>query len=95
MHFAEFKMSLDSNSPLPGLSRGLEALWYDAKGNWNKAHQLAQEFNTPTHCLIHAYLHRKEGDTRNAQYWYTRAGRKMPAVSLEQEWEQIAKELLQ
>ena len=67
----------------------LQALWHDGKGNWQGAHEIAQAANTPDHCQLHAYLHRKEGDVGNARYWYNRAGRPMPAVSLRQEWEDM------
>jgi len=94
MTFEEFTKSLSEKQPQPNLPKELQALWYDAKGNWNKAHDIAQETNDPIYCLIHAYLHRKEGDTWNAGYWYKRADRKMPAITLEEEWEQIVRELL-
>jgi hypothetical protein len=38
---------------------------------------------------IHAYLHRKEGDLGNSNYWYRRAGRTMPECDLDQEWNQL------
>lgn len=91
----DFKASLTQDTPPTGLSPELQALWYDGKGNWHQSHEIAQEKNTPTYCLIHAYLHRKEGDNWNADYWYNRAGRKMPSVSLAQEWENIAREMLE
>lgn len=94
MTLAEFKTSLADEKPPASLTKELKALWYDGKGNWNQSHEIAQEANTPAHCLIHAYLHRKEGDNWNANYWYNRAGRKMPKVSLEQEWADITTELL-
>jgi hypothetical protein len=94
MTFNEFKASLSADTPVAGIPKLVEALWYDAKGNWDKAHDIAQETNTPAYCLLHAYLHRKEGDKWNANYWYNRAGRKMPATSLEAEWESIVKEFL-
>jgi hypothetical protein len=94
MTFEELKASLAADKPETGMPALAEALWYDAKGNWEKAHDIAQEANTPAHCLLHAYLHRKEGDTWNANYWYNRAGRKMPSASLEAEWEAIAREFL-
>lgn len=72
----------------------LKALWHDARGEWDKAHDLAQNVNTPDGSWIHAYLHRKEGDRSNAQYWYNRAKRNMPDYSLEQEWEELVRELL-
>lgn len=89
-----FKASLSAEQPPRELSPELKALWYDGKGDWDTAHNIAQEKNTPTHCLLHAYLHRKEGDRWNANYWYSRAGRPMPKSSLEQEWEAIVRELL-
>ncbi|QMU30961.1 hypothetical protein [Adhaeribacter radiodurans] len=95
MTFTEFKATLTKSTPPADLSPELQALWYDGKGDWHQSHEIAQEKNTPAYCWIHAYLHRKEGDQWNANYWYQRAGRKMPSVSLEQEWESITIELLQ
>jgi len=94
MNYNDFKASLSQTAPPPGLSKELQALWYDGKGDWHQSHEIAQEVNTPAHSLIHAYLHRKEGDNWNANYWYQRAGRLMPTISLEQEWENITQEML-
>jgi len=89
----EFKSSLKNQQPLP-VAVLLQALWYEAKGDWKKSHELAQDVNTPDGSWVHAYLHRKEGDQFNAQYWYKRANRKMPDCSLDKEWEEIANALL-
>jgi hypothetical protein len=89
----EFKTSLEEQQP-PPVAVLLQALWYEAKGDWEKAHNLAQDVHTPDGSWIHAYLHRVEGDISNAQYWYHKANRKMPKVSLKEEWEDIANELL-
>lgn len=70
-------------------------MWHDGKGDWEGAHDIAQEANTPDHCWIHAYLHRKEGDDWNAGYWYNRARRPVPTVSLDAEWANIVKTFLQ
>lgn len=94
MTTAEFKDSVSKQTPPPGLSDYLNALWYDAKGDWEKAHTITQDIEDKTAAWIHAYLHRKEGDIWNADYWYNRAGRKRPPVSLEQEWEIIIEDLL-
>jgi hypothetical protein len=88
----EFKNTLNNPSP-PRVSVLLQSLWHDARGDWEQAHNLAQDVNTPEGSWVHAYLHRKEGDQSNAHYWYGRAKRIMPAGSLEQEWEQIVIEL--
>jgi len=89
----EFKSSLQEQQP-PPVAVLLQALWYEAKGDWEKSHDLAQDVNTVAGSWVHAYLHRKEGDQFNAQYWYTRAKRNMPEYSMEKEWEEIANALL-
>ena len=70
-------------------------MWHDAKGDWNKAHAIIQNIEDKKAAWVHAYLHRKEGDIGNADYWYRRAGKSRPSGSLETEWENIVKELLQ
>ncbi|MCW3117486.1 MAG: hypothetical protein JWM28_1568 [Chitinophagaceae bacterium] len=93
MSIEEFKTSL-SNS-LPGnISVYLESLWYDGTGNWEKSHSTIQDIEDKNAAWIHAYLHRKEGDIWNADYWYKRAGKKRPAFSLEEEWEELVKAFL-
>ena len=94
MTLSEFKTSLSQANPPANISPELKALWYDGKEDWHQAHEIAQEANTPTYCLIHAYLHRKEGDKWNANYWYQRAGRKMPKNTLDQEWQNLVQEFL-
>lgn len=64
-------------------------MWYAGQGDWNRAHEIAQDIRNKEGAWVHAYLHRKEGDEGNAAYWYSRANREMPAYSLEQEWEEI------
>ena len=92
--FDIFKTSLKEQYPPFSLSAALQALWYDAKGNWNKAHELAQEEEDLAGNWVHAYLHRKEGDQFNASYWYRRAKQPVCKLSLEEEWEAITQELL-
>ena len=94
MNFGEFSATLSQTTPPKNVSTVLQALWYDASGDWDKAHDLAQEQNDKDGAWVHAYLHRKEGDRWNANYWYNRAGRSMPEHSLQQEWEDIVKTFL-
>ena len=94
MSFQEFEQSLNATAPAPELSIYLQSLWYDGKGDWNKAHTVIQDVEDKTAAWIHAYLHRKEGDTGNADYWYSKAGRKRPAISLKDEWKEIVNTLL-
>lgn len=70
----------------------LLALWHDHRGHWDVAHGIAQEIPTEDGSAVHAYLHREEGDLSNAMYWYRRAGRAMPDITLEEEWESLARE---
>ena len=91
---AEFQQSLSAARPPLSASIYLQALWYDARGDWNNAHTLIQDSDDATAAWIHAYLHRKEGDTGNAAYWYRRAGRKIPDSPLKEEWSDIVAELL-
>ncbi len=88
MNLPSFKASLQYNTP-PKASVYLQALWYDAKDNWQTAHRLIDHLEDKTAYWVHAYLHRKEGDLGNADYWYLRAGKISPSVPLQQEWEQL------
>ncbi|HSF54555.1 MAG TPA: hypothetical protein VLA71_12420 [Algoriphagus sp.] len=72
----------------------LLALWYDAQGNWDLAHDQVDQMQGKSAARIHAYLHRKEGDEWNANYWYSKAGEKMPSLSLEEEWELLVRRFL-
>jgi hypothetical protein len=92
--FQEFRDSLREDRPPDGLSLALAALWWDAKGNWTAAHESAQQDEGFAGSWVHAYLHRKEGDSSNAGYWYRRAGKLPPAGSPEREWSEIAAALL-
>ena len=86
--------SLADPAPPAGASLALQGLWWDAKGDWDKAHACAQAQNDAAGAAVHAYLHRKEGDSGNARYWYGRAGRQPAGGTLQQEWEALARELL-
>jgi hypothetical protein len=91
---AALKASLAGPYPPEGLNAAVVALWWAAKGEWQKAHEAAQEHDTTACARVHAYLHRVEGDLPNAAYWYRRAGRPPATGSLEAEWSAIAAELL-
>jgi hypothetical protein len=85
MNFETFRASLKDKTPPTETSVYLQ---------WDSSHNIIQDVNDKTAAWIHAYLHRKEGDVWNANYWYTKAGKRMPGYSLDQEWEEIVKELL-
>jgi hypothetical protein len=85
----EFRKSLTQDQPPEWLTELLRALWWDAKGSWEKAHESAQDIANADGAWVHAYLHRKEGDDGNAGYWYARARRPISTQTFGQEWEQI------
>jgi hypothetical protein len=94
MTLAEFRASLSAPEPPAGLDAALAALWRDAKGDWDGAHNLAQSDEGGVGDWVHAYLHRKEGDNGNASYWYRRAGKAFPKTSLAEEWADMVETLL-
>ena len=94
MTFEKFKESLQQNLPPKGITIQLEALWHDGKGKWHLAHDVVDGPSDLLSARVHAYLHRKEGDIWNADYWYKRAGEKRPGISLEEEWGLLVKRFL-
>lgn len=94
MTFQEFEATLRGDAPPAGVGRALQALWYDAKGNWAEAHRLAQEEENATGAWVHAYLHRVEGDPGNAAYWYRRANQPVCSAPLADEWRDLVTALL-
>jgi hypothetical protein len=93
MTLDEFRGTMNEAAPPQGLGPAVEALWWDAKGDWAQAHALVNELETPEAMAVHAYLHRKEGQAWNADYWYERAGRNFHRPALADEWEALAREL--
>lgn len=93
MTLDEFRSTLAAAKP-PEVPAALVALWHDARGDWETAHNVAQDIDDATGAWIHAYLHRKEGDPGNAAYWYQRARQPIADDSLEAEWERIVSALL-
>jgi hypothetical protein len=83
-----------AGAPPPGLDAALAALWWQARGDWARAHDAAQSDEGRDAAWVHALLHREEGDLSNADYWYRRAGRTRPSVPLAEEWHAIAAALL-
>jgi hypothetical protein len=90
----EFRISLKDDTPSADLPPLLQALWWDAKGNWDRAHEIAQSSESTDAAWVHAYLHRKEGDISNAGYWYSQARKPRCKDEIEAEWFEIADQLL-
>ena len=94
MDLQTFKRSIGGQAPPADCSQAAQALWWDAHGDWNKAHACAQAQDDATGAWVHAYLHRKEGDLRNAGGWYKRAGKPAATGALAAQWDAIADAVL-
>jgi len=90
----DFQRSVADASAQTNLSEPLAALWWDAKGDWSRAHGLVDELETKEGMAVHAYLHRKEGSASNANYWYDRAGRQFHRETFGAEWAALVEGLL-
>jgi hypothetical protein len=94
VELADFKKTLANPQPPESLSEPLRALWFDAKGQFAEAHDIASNLPDPAGALLHAYLHRKEGDQDNAEYWYRRAGTEVPDGTAHAEWTALVERFL-
>ncbi|GGJ10486.1 hypothetical protein [Neoroseomonas lacus] len=94
MDAEEFRRSLDEAAPPDGLPTPLLALWWDARGDWQRAHEAAQAGEDADSAWVHAYLHHREGDLANAGYWYRRAGKPTAGMPLDEEASAILATLL-
>jgi hypothetical protein len=92
---AAFKQSLNRKTPPAGVSAALQALWWAASGDWDKAHRIVMNGHGEDCAWVHAYLHRVEGDLDNAGYWYRQARRKPATQELAMEWDQMVVALIQ
>ena len=94
MQLTDFKTLLKDDAPNASWHPLLQAMWWDANEDWDRAHQIAQDHHTRLGSLVHAYLHRKEGDESNAKYWYRQSGYSVFQGTLEEEWDTIVQTLL-
>ena len=103
MDVTEFRATQGGDTPPVGLSPALEAMWYAARAanvagaDWDRAHGIVQragEAGDRDADWVHAYLHRVEGDTANAGYWYRRAERPVADGTLDEEWTSLVEDLL-
>lgn len=92
--YQSFCDSVGEAAPPGGIAPELQALWWARKPDWERAHQIVQDVESRSAALVHAYLHRVEGDLDNARYWYARGGESGGAVGLAIEWEILTKRLL-
>ena len=93
MEYEKFIELTKNNEPSSELKGIYLALWYAKKDNWDMAHNITQDIHTETASWIHAYLHRVEGDTSNANYWYRQCYKSTYIGSLKNELNDIIKAL--
>lgn len=91
---ADFKASISMQAPPGELAQPVEALWWAAKGGWDKAHAIVMKDESAEAAWVHAYLHRVEGDLPNAGYWYRTANKPVEKGALDAEWDAISAALL-
>jgi hypothetical protein len=84
-----FNDSLALTAPPNHYTIHQRSLWHDAKKDWQVAHDLIDQLDDVISAHIHAYLHRKEGDQWNANYWYKRARQPVFDGSLENEFDHL------
>ena len=94
MDVRTFERSLQEDVPPVEVPELLKALWHERKGDWKRAHEIAQDIESSDAAWVHAYLHRREGDLSNAGYWYRQAGKPVRRGDLDTEWREIAAALL-
>jgi hypothetical protein len=94
LDFESFKASTAEKDPPRGVAPAFVALWWAAKGDWDKAHAIVMDEAGMDCAWVHAYLHRVEGDLGNAGYWYREAGKPAATGALAAEWAAIARDLL-
>ena len=91
---AEFTASISKPSPPRDMAPALQALWWAAKSDWDKAHGIVMKEDSREAAWVHAYLHRVEGDLPNAGYWYRTASKPVASGAINHEWSEIVVELL-
>jgi len=92
MRLEELISSVTGETPTETTPAPLKALCLDRRNMWQEAHEAVQDEKDAISAAVHAYLHRKEGDIWNANYWYRNAGRKAFQGSLDAEWKMLIEE---
>ncbi|WP_396634265.1 hypothetical protein [Maribacter sp. R86514] len=93
--YVEFERSLELSGVPKDWPEALKAAWYDAKGDWEASHNIAQDMHNTLGSWLHAYLHRKEGDRFNPGYWYRLAKKEYPTITLDEELKVIVNYILE
>jgi len=90
----KFQESIQQGEIPGGLSESLQALWYEAKGQVDKANRLVKSDGGTQSLRVQAYLARKRGAEVEALEYYTQAGCDPCRLSCEKEWETLVMSFL-
>lgn len=93
-NYTDFQNTLEFNFPQNDWPEALKSLWYEARGDWEASHNIAQDIHSELGSWIHAYLHRKEGDEWNSKYWYRQANRPFSKLTLDEEFKELVEFVL-
>lgn len=94
MDYTSFNHTLDMGAPPEDFPVALKALWWERKNYWDTAHEMVQHLPGKDAAWVHAYLHRKEGDIDNAEYWYKKAGKPFSDLDLNNEFRDMVSAFL-
>ena len=77
------------------LQMALTAMWWIGRGDLDRAHHCAHGHAGDPDCdLVHAHLHRRQGELEAARHWYYCAGRSHATLPIDEEWMVISTHLL-
>lgn len=94
MDYLQFNHTLDMAKPPENFHDVLKAMWWERKNSWETAHDIVKNLTGDDAAWAHAYLHRKEEDDDNALFWYKKARKEYPQISVNDEFREITKEFL-
>ena len=95
MDYLQFNHTLDMAKPPENFHDVLKALWWERKNSWDVAHKIVMHLQGDDAAWVHAYLHRKEEDPDNALFWYKKANKEFPEMSITDEFREITKVFLE
>lgn len=90
MTFESLEMSLADDFPPEGLNGPLKAHWYAAKGDRKGALETLRDDTSQAAAWVRAHLHSRNGEEREADEWYARAGREPSRDDVDRECRDVA-----
>jgi len=85
----EFRATLLAPKTPPPVSAALPALWHDPRGDWDKAHELANDVDEKTGALVHAIYFGRNATLGPPATGTAEPEDPSPQNSLADEWDRI------